>query len=224
MDLILNGDEMDPGIVLGWMLFPHDERLRKLYLVRARLGVILETSEPDDRLQIPAGLMETILAGPGRQQLREMAAEATKRGTVAGDMLGLMMEQHHLGKTASKEKAVNLYKKFALGKRYGDGEPLKISRATLLGYFDEFRPVAHLWAAQRLNQFSSKPVDAFGSAPGLAVLLGVAKTLGNFAAAYVPGHVKPPVSLIPANLLLRIPDEIRARHVPWGANSGAAPI
>jgi hypothetical protein len=130
-------------------------------------------------------------------------------------MLVLMMREDHFGRAASKEKAVKLYSQFALGQRYGDGEALKYSRATLLAYFDEFKAVAHLWAAQRLNQFAARPVDAFGSADGLLSLLGVAKTIGAFASSYVPARTKPPEPLIRRSSLLTIPDGIPEQQIAW---------
>jgi hypothetical protein len=224
MRLLLAGDGLDPGIVLGWMLFPYSQELRELYLARNQIARLIDACGPDESISVPAGMMERILAGPGRKEFGDLAAESTKKGTVAGDMLALMMEQDHFGRPASKEVAVRLYSKFALGKKYGDGKPLKYSRATLLTYLDEYASVSHLWAAHRLNQFSPKPVDVFGTRKSLAVFLGVAKTLGNFANTYIPARVKPKAPLIPKSKILAIPDDIEARHVRWGDTGVATPI
>lgn len=48
MKLVLAGEELDPGIVLGWMLFPHSQELRELYLARNKIARVLETVAPAD--------------------------------------------------------------------------------------------------------------------------------------------------------------------------------
>jgi hypothetical protein len=108
--------------------------------------------------------------------MQALAAEATKQGTVAGDLLGLMYEMHLQGMDEpSFGKAIENYKQFALPLRYGDGEALKRSEATLRQYFNAFESVAHLWAAFRLNQgpyaYTADPKDIFHTPEGLRALL-----------------------------------------------------
>ena len=109
-------------------------------------------------------------------------------------------------------KAVDHYKGFAPGLKYGDGEALKYSEQTLRNYFSEFASVAHLWAAFRLNQgpykYVNDPRDVFHKPEAMRTFLGVAKSLGEFATTFIPKRTKPPLTVIPDSILIALPDEI----------------
>lgn len=224
MDIELAGEPFDPSIVMGWMLFPERPDLRTAHMARTVIDYCIGSARTGDTVEVDAELLKRILDGPGREELRQLTRDATKRGTVAGDLLFLMMEQDHNGKPTSKQKAVQSYAKFALGKTYGDGTPLKYSRANLLAYLNEFGSVAHLWAAQRLIGNPTGQLDPFGSLEGLNVLLGVAKTIGRFASTYIPARVKPREPLIPKSKLVGLPASVPALSIPWAVGEISRPV
>lgn len=219
--LELLGDGLDNGRVMAWMLFPKKPELRQAHFVREMTEQCFIKDRPDAEMaSVPVWALKSLLDAPGRSEMKALAAEATKQGTVAGDLLGMTYVMH-LNETdePSFGKAIEQYKKFALPLRYGDGEALKRSEATLRQYFNAFESVAHLWAAFRLNQgpytFTANPRDIFHTPEGLRMLLGVAKAVGEFATSFIPKRKTPPTPVISAGTLVQIPDEIPAMRLSF---------
>lgn len=196
------------------MLFPTRPDLREVHFVREVVEQELMSRETGDTpVNLPAWMLRTLLDSPGKDETKRLAAEATKRGTVAGDLLALIyvMEAQNVNEP-SFGKAVEHYKGFALGLKYGDGEALKYSEQTLRNYFDEFASVAHLWAAFRLNQgpyaYTEDPRSVFHSPSDLLTFLGIAKDVGRFAESFIPKRTKPPRPVIDGDILVHIPADV----------------
>lgn len=221
--LELLGDGLDGGRVMAWMLFPKEPEVRMVHFVKEVMAQnFIKERASSELVNVPVWALQSLLEGPSKSEIHNLATEATKQGTVAGDLLGLMYEMHLRGvNEPSFGKAVEQYKEFAFGLRYGDSEALKRSEATLRNYFDAFEPVAHLWAAFRLNQgpytFTTDPRDVFHTSDGLKSMLGVAKTIGEFATTFIPKRTKPPKPVIGSGTLVKIPDEIPALHLIFKA-------
>lgn len=214
--LEIAGDGYDGGRVLAWMIFPRSLDLRRHHLAREMAErEVANAAERGSQVLIETSLVRALLDGPGRAEMGELAKEATKRGTVTGDLLNLVYEMSARGADEpSFSKALAEYKAFAPGKRYGDGEPLKYSEQTLRTYFDDFRCVAHLWGAFRLNAgpyaYLEQPAKLFSNDSSLREFLGVAKGLADFATTFVPKRTKPAVAVIERDDLVHIPDSIPA--------------
>ena len=212
--LDLKNDGLDGGRVMAWMLFPNRPDIREIHFVREVVEQEVLNGESDDTpVNLPAWMLRTLLESPGKEETGRLAAEATKRGTVAGDLLALIYEmQARRAVEPSFGKAIEHYKGFALGLKYGDGEALKYSEQTLRSYFDEFASVAHLWAAFRLNQgpyaYTKDPQSVFHSPEDLHTFLGIAKAVGQFAESFVPKRTKPPRPVIDGETLVHIPSEV----------------
>lgn len=208
----LSGDGLDGVRVMAWMCFPNSHEMRKTLLAREILQNLLSDQSSDAAIvSAPSWVLQCLMSGPSHHEIREQAGEAAKRGNVAGDLLGLIYRMHlEEVEEPSFRKAIADYKRFALGGKYGDGTPLKYSEATLRNYFDEFKSVAHLWAAYRLNQteyqFTPDKRNFFRDTEALSVCLGVAKGVAEFAASFVPKRWTAPV--IEAVLMVQIPNEI----------------
>ena len=127
--LELNGDGHDGSRVAAWMLFPKNPEMRDAHISREVTEVFFLNGRPhDDVVSIPIWLIKSLVEGPSKSELQDCAVEATKQGTVAGDLLSLVYEMHMRGVAEpSLGKALDEYKEYARGKRYGDGESLKIS-------------------------------------------------------------------------------------------------
>lgn len=210
----LSGDGLDGARVMAWMCFPDSPEMRQTLLAREILeNLVADQSSNAAIVSAPVWVLQCLVSGTSHHEMRERAGEAAKRGTVAGDLLGLMYRMHFEEvEEPSFRKAIADYRRFAIGGKYGDGTPLKYSEQTLRTYFDEFESVAHLWAAYRLNQtkyrFTPDKRNFFRDTEALSTCLGVAKGVAEFAATFVPKRWTKPV--IEASLMVQIPDEIDA--------------
>lgn len=212
--LDLKNDGLDGGRTMARMLFPSRPDLRKIHFVREFVEQEVMSGKADDMaVKLPTWMLRTLLDSPGKDETKSLAAEATKRGTVAGDLLALIyeMQARHVGEP-SFGKAVDHYKGFALGRKYGDGEALKYSEQTLRNYFDEFASVAHLWAAFRLNQgpyaYTEDARSVFHSPKDFLTFLGIAKDVGRFAESFIPKRTKPLRPVIDGEILVQIPADV----------------
>jgi hypothetical protein len=213
MELNLLDDGKDPGRVMAVMYFPNNDEVRRQFLVRQLVKQACEDGGADAEVSIKASMLRELIEGPGLGEMKSLVEEAVRRGSVAGDLLHLVYEMHARGlQEPSFGKAIEEYKRFALGGKYGDGVPLKISEHMLRTYFNEYASVAHLWAAYRLNHgpyaYAGHPQDVFGSQPMLRRFLGVAKAVGEFACTFAPKRTKPPKPVIDPAEILRLPDDI----------------
>lgn len=195
--------------VIAAMLFPRDERLRSGYALRNAWASRIAS---DPSVTAAAGEVEALLDLPSRRELRNEAAEGVKTGSVAGDLLGMIYEQSRLGADEPSMRGALLhYRKWSIGRKYGDGEALKYSDRQLRHYFTAAAPAAHLWAAFRLLQQVTDGGKAYRSAfkpNGFMFLLGVARSVQDFAEAFIPKRTSPPKPLISGEELHRLPDHI----------------
>lgn len=211
--LQLEGDGNDPGRVLALMHFPRDGEGERQFYVRHIVKQACDSGAADAEVRLPAKLLRELIDGPGYLEMRDKVTESTKRGSVAGDLLHLIYEMHALDfQEPSLRKALAEYKKFSLGRKYGDGSPLKYSERMMRDYWNEYEPVAHLWAAFRLNRgpyaYVADAADVFGSADAFRTFLGVAKAIGEFASTFVPKRTRPAKPVLPPDELVHIPAEI----------------
>lgn len=216
--LVLERDGLDMARTLAWMIFPKSEIHRKQHLARTIAWAACEDTNSNGEIVLSAAAMKEILVGPGKVEMEEMAAEAAKRGTVAGDLLTLIYKMNAGGHSEpSFGKAIEQYKSFALGLKYGDGESLKYSEETLRTYFKDYASVSHLWAAFRFNQgpyfFAKDPRDVFRTDKAFVDFLGVAKSIAQFASTFIPKRTKPPKPIVSLEVFLQIPEEIPAMNL-----------
>lgn len=211
MELELQHDGLDCGRVLGWMLFPKNAAMRAAHFNREVVRQMLDQHSEHTSVMLSTAVLSELLNGPSQNELRMAAESATKRGTVAGDLLSLIYRRWAQGlEEPSFGKAIEDYKAFAMGKTYGDGEALKYSEQRLRDYYSEFLPVAHLWAAFRFNQgperYTEDPRDVFHDPSALMTMLGIAKAVGEFATTFVP--LRTTKTVISVADLVGIPSEI----------------
>lgn len=196
--------------VIGAMLYPQDERFQTAYKLRngwsRRIG-------SDRGATASAGEIQALLDLPSRRELSDAAEKGVKTGTVAGDLLALIYEQWRVGAPKpSLRDALKMYPKWSMGKRYGDGEPLKYSDMQLRRFFATSSPSAHLWAAHRLMKSINDDGESYRSAfdpKGLPFMLGVARSVQDFAESFIPKRTKPAKSIVNGGDLHRVPDHIQ---------------
>lgn len=219
-EIQLRGDGMDVARITSWMYYPRDEVLREVHMERfAVLNTLAKVSDEAELLQIRSDTMKRLLLGPSRSEIAQLQVEAVKQGTVAGDLLHLIYQMHQRGEDEpSLGKALREYQAFSLGPKYGDKSPLKRAEQTLRDCFEAFAPVAHLWAAFRLNgpyPYVDPPGELFGTAAGRDRFLGVAKALGEFATTFIPKRTRPAKPVIDPLVLVRIAESIPAMRLTF---------
>ena len=193
------------------MLYPRDERLRTAYRLRnewsRRIG-------SDAGITATAGEVQVLLDLPSRQKLEIEADQGVKTGTVAGDLLALIYEQSRIGAPEpSMRDAHRRYTAWAVGKKYGDGEALKYSTGQLHLFFDAAAPSAHLWASLRMLKNITDGGESYRTAfepHGLPFLLGVARSVQDFAQTFIPKRSKSAKPIVLAADLHHVPSHIKS--------------
>lgn len=210
----VKGNAEDPGRVLGVMLFPNDQAMREQFMATRLTELEVSRFGDGARLEVDARTLRLLLEAPSREEMGRTVAEATKRATYSGDILSMVYlmdrfkDRHPAFDRPSINKAVAFCKEFGLMHKFGDGDKMYYSEKKIRECWDEFKPVAHLWAAFRINKAYPFQRDAFGSAEGLYKFLGVAAGIYNFGASFVPKASKPPVPILDPTTAWLIPESI----------------
>ncbi|HEX2243695.1 MAG TPA: hypothetical protein VHK27_10665, partial [Gammaproteobacteria bacterium] len=94
-------------------------------------------------------------------------------------------------KEPSLRKAVFAAQEMARTDTYSDGTPMKVSDNTIEEYWEEFKSVAHLWAAFRINNTPEYSFAAMSDlmTSGFATFLEVAAGLFRFGCSFIPSRV-----------------------------------
>src|SRR5262249_10338561 len=143
----------DLGWVMSIMLFPNDQGLREQYFAVQRVRMEVLDAKDGDLLQVDAQTLRFLLDAPRYEQLSNLTRLSTKRAIVAGDLLAaLYLMDRFSVREPSINKAIHIAQRYAQGAKYSDGTELDSSERKIREHWQEFRPVAHLWAAQRLNE------------------------------------------------------------------------
>lgn len=212
----LNGTIQDTDIVRSIMLFPNDETLRSHYLNVLNLKDRISKVQDSELVTVTAGDLKALLKGPSSAEVSNIAIEAVKGGTIAGDLLAIMyiMDSfkgtHQKLNDPSRNKAIHVMKKFGPGRRFGDSSPLPVSKGTILKNRKEFESVAHLWAATRLNQDYPfcEPGAWDYSQDACYKMLAAAASILNFSTTYIPKKMKSVISVVNPDKVWTIPEYI----------------
>jgi hypothetical protein len=195
----LDGGPHDPARIRAFMSFPNDQVLRELYFFLAGINDAAYRVNEDDVVNISgkARTWRLLLHRPNLRQLATGETESVKRGQVAGDVLAALYlmdrfsEREPSFKEPSKRKAFFAAQEMARTDRYGDGTPMKVSDKTIDRYWEEFKPVVHLWAAFRINntpEYSFAAVSDLMTS-GFVPFLQVAAGLFHFGCSFIPSRV-----------------------------------
>ena len=195
--------------VIGAMLYPQDERLRAAYTLRNAWSRQIGS---DQGAIASAGEIQALLNLPSRHELSDEAEKGVKTGTVAGDLLALIYEQSRIGAPEPSMRAAHRrYSGWAIGKKYGDDEALKYSTGQLHRFFNAAAPSVHLWAGFTLLKNISDDGERYRTAfepQGLPFLLGIARSVQDFAETFIPKRSKSAEPIVSGIELHRIPDHI----------------
>ncbi len=136
-----------PYSVLLPMLFPTDERKRKELLALVYASS-LEKAAPELE-PVSSDIWTILLHAPPLAVVEggDCFEDVILKAWYAGTILKYMAVMQHAGEAASVRKAVYLVSKHLFGVRPRDGNRVPSTERTIRKGWNEFKPVAHLWAA-----------------------------------------------------------------------------
>ncbi len=211
--LKLDGSVNDSFWVRAAMHFPNDlSAVQGCFAVDQTMALINGDSD-NEKFEIDAYTLKTLINAPSFSTLKEQKIESTKRGTVAGDILATLYLMDRFGvERPSMNKAIFCAMEFAKKAKYGDGTPLAISEPSIRKFWNEFRPVAHLWAAFRLAQdypYAPEPLHPNNHKKFLEVAQGIFE----FGRNYIPKGSKSNKSILDGDYFWVIPKVVQASHL-----------
>lgn len=217
--IILDRAAHDPIVVRAIMNFPNDESLRKGYVAIHRTDVELSDAKDNDRIEVEAATLRLLRDCAFLQRLKKAEVASIKAGIVAGDMLAALYLMHRFPAVKefaepSIKKAVHVARVFAKTERYGDDTRMNVSEAMIRDCWSRFKPVAHLWAAFRLNQAYSFTAERTVFSSGFQVFLEVAAELFRFGCTFVPLRAQPEKSILDSDDCWILPSEVQPRILP----------
>jgi hypothetical protein len=151
----LDGSAQDLVWLQAVKLFPRDKAHRdQLFtLERVRFEVLELGGDLDLKFPVSGNVLQTLLESPSYTEMMNQAQEAAKRACIAADILCAIyvMDRFSLPEP-SLNKAMALVQAYAPTATYGDRSKLPASLTQIRKCWEEFKPVAHLWAATRINK------------------------------------------------------------------------
>lgn len=213
-EIMLQGDDGDPSRVWGVMLFPSDPQLWNQYAAWRRLETDTAAGQT---VLVDKQTLELLKKGvPSEKDLEQTIVDRTRKATVAGLVLSAIyvMDKFSIPEP-SINKAIDFARYYAMkAKQYGDGSKMNRSRRIIREHWDEFKPVAHLWAAKELNRdYPFAPEREVLSPEYFGTFLGVAKGLLEFGVSFIPFRARPSVPILDRELLWQIPEAIPIRNL-----------
>jgi len=184
---ISNTNSFGPGAELfALMLFHNDEKKRARFVMHIMMNVSIAS---ETAITLTMGNIQAILNAQGAHELAEDAYKTGKKGLVAGALLKFL---HDMAMSAVPEpsikKAIFLYQSMFEGSNIS----LPLSEQTIRDCWTEFKPVAHLWAAQHNNQLNPQLAEEQKPWVVLDVLdfLTAAGVYQEFGCRFVPKRTR----------------------------------
>lgn len=213
--LQLDGSANDFLWVRAVMNFPNDLSAAQSCFAVETVKAVTDGDSDNEKRELDVRTLRLLLEAPSYSSLKQLIAESTKRATVAGDLLAViyLMDRFKVARP-SMNKAIFVAMEFAKNSRYGDGTPLNKSEPMVIKCWNEFKGVAHLWAAFRLQQaYPYAPPKSQFSPEGFVSFLEVAQGLFQFGVSYIPKGSKSKKPILDSQKCWCLPDIIEAKHL-----------
>ncbi|MBC7619249.1 MAG: hypothetical protein H7293_09750 [Candidatus Saccharibacteria bacterium] len=152
---------LDSKMVQSIMLWPESEEKRHHFLTVDSVKGILGSIESNGAEVWETSLIQSLLDAPSSQEILDQVRYCTKRAVIAGNVFNFMFFMDRLkdrlpprgAKGASINKAIYLATQWAkTGATFGDGSKMLVSDRLVQECWQEYRSVAHLWAAYEINR------------------------------------------------------------------------
>ena len=212
--ITLTGSLDDRQWVQAVMYFPTDKHLRESrYAIEIAKGE-LAAMDSGDRVELDKETLTQLIDAPSFEELKCKTVIAVKKGVVAGDILASIYLMHRFEMPEpSLKKAVHVAQRFAAKNPYGDSTPMNKSRTMNRKIFNEYKTVAHLWAAFRLNLAYRYADDRELFFEKLPFFLEVSAGLFEFGTRFIPYRAKPAEPILPPEGMWELPVGTAARHL-----------
>lgn len=202
---ICNPRSLRPGIeISALMLFPKDKEKRDRFV----LHLVMNLSRHSDILvPLTIGEIRAMLNAPGIKEIAKDVSYFARRGIVAGSLLRYVHAMAS-GKITepSIKKAMFIYQSM-YEKREID---IPLSEQTIRECWTEFKPVAHLHAAQFNNQLNpdlaeeDRPLVVFDTLS----FLSTAGAYQEFGCNFIPKRARPAEPILDRSEIWRVPQWI----------------
>ena len=175
---------------------------------------------------IAPDVIQRILQRTGKTSFHEIVAKSAREAYVAGDVLTTLFGMHSFPDDfdePSLKKAIFIAGKYAQNNTYRDGSSMRKGKTMIRDYFDDFRNVAHLWAAMRLHQ--DFPIreqeEILGSQNAVHDFFGIAHTLQAFGCGFIAKRSSSGIAFVAPSPILdpetiwKVPNSITPLYPPW---------
>lgn len=206
----LRGDPEDILWVRSVMLFPEDSELRERAFSVEFAREFLADVDRQKFQSLNRRTVELLIEAPAYSDLKKIAAERTKKAILAGNLLMAVFLMHRFNEPEpSLNKARFVAKEFAARARYGDGSAIDKSEPSINRAWNDFRSVAHLWAAFEINKaYPFAPKREIFTPNFLPSFLGVAAEILRFGESFIPKRARPHVPIVDAKTAWHLPDSV----------------
>ena len=220
----LDGTPHDRLRVQAVTLFPNDSALRDQLFAMYRVSGEVRDLAGDQVLPVSAHTLNRLIDAPGYADMRIRVTEAARRAVIAADVLCViyLMDKFSLREPkAFREPSLN--KAFAVIRAYakeettayGDGSRMDTSVTRIRECWKEFKSVAHLCAARRINKAYPYTEDHKSMyTDGFKSYLQVAQSFYHFGVSFIPKRLKPCEPILNAETSWTLPRSIRPKDPP----------
>ncbi|MBV5349689.1 hypothetical protein JZU71_00540, partial [bacterium] len=106
-------------------------------------------------------------------------------------LMSLFEDESEAFRRPSMGKAIHVSMQFSLGKKFGDGDKMHYSESKIRECWDEYKSVAHLWAAYRITQAYPLPGGEGNAAVKIGSIdfLKVAAGIYKFGVNFIPADI-----------------------------------
>lgn len=220
--LVINGDQHDILYVLAIMLFPENEQLRTQFTCTH----LVSTDMADEKTLSLYGVSKNdtekiLLNSPTLSDFNnKIQPKIMKKTILVGSMLAelYLTNMHDLdspSKSKARHVAINLIKKIT----NKDGYHLSISERTVDKYWNEYKSVAHLWAAFFLNnEYKYHNDDNIFIPDVFPTFLEIAASLQDFGTSFISDQLISNESILNLNSLWSLPEDMVRRKLSTDSN------
>lgn len=207
--LNINGGDLDSFWVYSAMAFPNDDQKRAEFITVNYYR--LQAMSPNQPVvSLPIDQLAVLVGADSYIEVMKRAACAAGPGSIVGDLLGYIVTMRLAGHPEpSIRKAIYLAQQYNEGASNAFDKKPATSEIGIRNYWNEYRTVAHLWAAHRTFQQPGSPYsgddvclldpDAFRT------FLAVAEWYRNVGETCISAHAKNPEPLLPTADMWRVP-------------------
>lgn len=210
--------EEDIWAVEAIMYFPNDESRRDEYLFVEKMYKTLDLRKvvvsPDATLTHRQIDIYNLIHSRSYQEIMDSIKESSKKGMVAGYVLLVLYIMDRFGmEEPSMNKAIHVAQEYAKRTEYGDDTEIHRSERFIRKYWDEYKSVAHFWAAFLVNaDYPYTPEKTIFNA-GFQTFLEVSAGIYEFGTSYVPARPKTPEPVLDKASSWGLPESVQPCHL-----------